>query len=69
MLSSAEIRRQVGQRLRELFPKAKAWEETAGARVGTQTADLLVKFRLATTSRPWWLTWCRSDSRDRSALR
>jgi hypothetical protein len=46
MLSSAEIRRQVGQRLRELFPKAKAWEETAGARVGTQTADLLVKFRL-----------------------
>lgn len=46
MLKSAEIRRQVAQRLRELFPRARGWEETVDARVGSQTADLLVKFRL-----------------------
>jgi hypothetical protein len=46
MLKSAEIRRQVAQRLRELFPRAKGWEETAEARIGSQTVDLLVKFRL-----------------------
>ena len=46
MLKSAEIRRQVAQRLRELFPRAKGWEETADARIGSQTVDLLVKFRL-----------------------
>src|SRR5574341_1117818 len=47
MLKAAEIRRQVAQRLRELLPKAKAWEESTTARIGSQTADLLVKFRLA----------------------
>ena len=47
MLKSAEIRRQVAQRLRELLPKAKGWEEDASARIGSQAADLLVKFRLA----------------------
>jgi hypothetical protein len=46
MLKSAEIRRQVAQRLRELFPKAKGWEERADIVIGGQTADLLVKFRL-----------------------
>jgi hypothetical protein len=46
MLKSAEIRRQVAQRLKELFPRARGWEETADARIGSQTADLLVKFRL-----------------------
>jgi hypothetical protein len=46
MLKSAEIRRQAAQRLRELFPTASAWEERSDARVGGQTADLLVKFRL-----------------------
>jgi Transcriptional regulator, AbiEi antitoxin, Type IV TA system len=46
MLKSAEIRRQVAQRLRELFPRARGWEETPDARVGSQLADLLVKFRL-----------------------
>jgi hypothetical protein len=46
MLKSAEIRRQVAQRLRELFPRARGWEETADARIGSQTADLLVRFRL-----------------------
>src|SRR4030095_14073114 len=46
MLKSAEIRRQVAQRLRELFPRARGWEETPDAKVGAQTVDLLVKLRL-----------------------
>lgn len=46
MLKSSEIRRQAGQRLRELFPTAKSWEEIASARIGSQEADLLIKFRL-----------------------
>src|SRR5213596_586272 len=51
MLKTAEIRRQVAQRLRELFPKAKGWEETADVRVGGKTADLSVKFRLSEQER------------------
>ncbi len=46
MLKSAEIRRQVAQRLRELLPKAKAWEENADVSIAGQRADLTVKFRL-----------------------
>src|SRR5882762_2752238 len=46
MLKSTEIRRQVAQRLRELFPRARGWEETADARIGSQTVDLLTKFKL-----------------------
>jgi hypothetical protein len=46
MLKSAEIRRQVAQRLRELFPRARGWEETPDAKIGAQPVDLLVKFRL-----------------------
>jgi hypothetical protein len=46
MLKSAEIRRQAAQRLRDLFPKAKSWEETADVPVGSHAADLLVKLRL-----------------------
>jgi hypothetical protein len=51
MLKSADIRRQIAQRLRDLFPKAKAWEETTDVRVGGQTADLLMKFRLGDQER------------------
>lgn len=46
MLKSREIRRLAAQRLREFFPKAKAWEETPDAKVGSQAVDLLVKFRM-----------------------
>ena len=46
MLKSDEIRRQATQRLRDLFPTAKGWEESAGARIGRQTAELVVKFKL-----------------------
>jgi hypothetical protein len=48
MLKSSEIRRQAAQRLRELFPSSKSWEETPDARIGNQRADLLLKFRLGT---------------------
>jgi hypothetical protein len=46
MLKSGEIRRQAVQRLRELFPKAKDWTETADIRAGNQAADLRIAFRL-----------------------
>src|SRR6266705_3585639 len=41
-----EIRRSAAQRLRELFPKAVSWEESAGPKVRGQQADLLMKFKL-----------------------
>src|SRR6059036_2084407 len=47
MLKSEEVRRQVAQRLRELLPKAKGWQESADTKIGGQTPDLLVKFQLA----------------------
>ena len=46
MLKSAEIRRQAAQRLRELFPHAAAWQESAEVAIGQYTADLVVRFRL-----------------------
>ncbi len=46
MLKSSEIRRQAAQRLKELFPKAQGWEETADPRGGSQTGDLSIKFKL-----------------------
>ena len=46
MLQSAERRPHVAQRLRELFPRARGWDETADARIGSQTVDLLVTVRL-----------------------
>src|SRR5215475_10352082 len=47
MLKSEEVRRQVAQRLRELLPRAKGWQETAEFKIGPQTADLLARFQLA----------------------
>src|SRR5256885_1555771 len=46
MLKSGEIRPQVAQRLRELLPTAKAWEETADTKISGQRADLVARFRL-----------------------
>src|SRR5438552_2641329 len=46
MLKSVEIRPQVAQRLRELLPTAKAWEETADTKISGQRVDLVAKFRL-----------------------
>lgn len=45
MLKAQEMRRSAAQRLREIFPKAKAWEEISDSRLGSQTAGLVVKFR------------------------
>src|SRR5947199_221069 len=47
MLKSEEVRRQVAQRLRELLPKAKGWQETVVAKLGSQAADLMARFQLA----------------------
>jgi hypothetical protein len=46
MLKSEEIRRQAAQRLKELFPTAKGWEESIGARIGSQNAGFVLKFKL-----------------------
>ena len=51
MLKTGEIRRQVAQRLRELFPKAKAWEDLADLRVAGRPVDVAVKFRLGDAER------------------
>ena len=37
MLKSDDIRRQAAQRLKELFPAAKGWEEIPGSRIGMGT--------------------------------
>src|SRR5215831_14461655 len=47
MLKSEDVRRQVAQRLRDLLPKAKGWQESADAEIGGQGADLLARFQLA----------------------
>lgn len=46
MVKAEEIRRSAAQKLRELFPRAADWEELSQVRVGSQAADLLVKFRM-----------------------
>jgi hypothetical protein len=51
MLKTPEIRRQVAQRLRELFPRAKGWEEIADLRVGGKPVAVAVKFRLGDAER------------------
>jgi hypothetical protein len=46
MLKSQDIRRSAAQRLRELFPRASGWEEAVDYPIGSQRADLLVRFKL-----------------------
>ena len=41
-----EVKRLVAERLRELFPVARRWEETAETKLGTQAAPVVVRFRL-----------------------
>src|SRR4029453_2639115 len=47
MLKSEEVRRQVVQRLRELLPRAKGWQESTGSKIGGQHVDLVARFPLA----------------------
>jgi hypothetical protein len=51
MLKTEEIRRQVAQRLRELFPKARGWEEVADLQLRGKPPDLAVRFRLGDQER------------------
>jgi hypothetical protein len=46
MLDAKEIRRLAAHRLREILPRAKEWEEAPDSRIGSQTADLVVRFRM-----------------------
>jgi hypothetical protein len=46
MFSTKEIRNLAIQRLRELFPRATTWQESSGVRIGAQSVDLLVKFKM-----------------------
>lgn len=41
-----DIKELAGQKLRELFPRASAWEESKDHTVGSQRADLLVRFKM-----------------------
>jgi hypothetical protein len=50
MVRAEDIRRSALQRLRELFARATAWEEIAGFSAGSQTADLLVRFKMGPTA-------------------
>src|SRR5438067_13539822 len=51
MLKTGEIRRQAAQRLRELFPKAKGWEELADLQAAGKPVDVAAKFRLGDAER------------------
>ena len=46
MAKPHDIKQLAGQKLRELFPRAAAWEELEGYPVGSQRADLLVRFKM-----------------------
>ena len=47
MVRINETKKDAAQRLRELFPQAQEWQELIDARVGEQTVDVLVHFKLA----------------------
>lgn len=47
MVRVGEIKKQTAQRLRELFPHVQDWQEFMDSRVGEQTVDLLVRFKMA----------------------
>jgi len=49
MDNSDEIGRSATQELRALFSRATDWEELRGFRVGSQRADLLIKFKMGPT--------------------
>lgn len=46
MLQSREIKKQAAQRLREVFPLAREWQESIDSQVGGQPVDILVRFRM-----------------------
>ena len=46
MVRTNEIKKQMAQRLHELFPQVSDWQELTDPHVGDQTVDLLVRFRM-----------------------
>ncbi len=46
MAKAEDIRTLAAQRMRELLSKASGWEQFADVKIGGQTADLLVKFKM-----------------------
>ncbi|HSE96091.1 MAG TPA: hypothetical protein VLD61_09365, partial [Methylomirabilota bacterium] len=46
MLRISETRKQVANRLRELFHRAQEWQEFLDSHVGEQTVDILVRFQI-----------------------
>jgi hypothetical protein len=46
MVRINEIKKEVAERLRALFPQVQDWQESIEATVGDQTVDLLVRFRM-----------------------
>ena len=49
MAKSVNIKQFAGQRLRELFARASGWQEHPDFRIGSQTVDLLVRFKMGTS--------------------
>jgi hypothetical protein len=50
MAKSHDIKQFAVQKLREIFPRATAWEEISGHPIGAQRADLLVRFKMGTAT-------------------
>ena len=48
MAKSGNIKQFAGQRLKELFPRATSWQEQSDFPVGSQTVDLMVRFKMGT---------------------
>jgi len=48
MAKSGNIKQFAGQRLKELFPRATGWQEQSDYAVGSQTVDLMVRFKMGT---------------------
>ena len=51
MVRINEIKKDAAHRLRELFPRAQDWQELMDSRVGEQTVDLLVRFRIGSEAK------------------
>jgi hypothetical protein len=51
MVRPNEIKKDAAHRLRALFPHAQDWQELIDSRVGEQTVDLLVHFRMGSEAR------------------
>jgi hypothetical protein len=51
MVRTDEIKKDAARRLRDLFPQAQDWQELIDSRVGEQTVDLLIRFRMGSEAK------------------